>query len=148
MPGPPSTLTRSCAVLQFLDLAARLIDEKFSGKEATDQQSTELEHGARRLEEFPSGDSVSDQTNRESVQAKETESEHVLQKTYEKCKALSQRLVSALQDHGGGEIKIDVKRKDDIPKLRTEVNSLKVECCSQLLRLLSMFNRQVFGVRS
>ena len=136
MPGPPSALTRSCAVLKFLDLATRLIDEKASGKQATQERTTELKYEACRLEGAPFGDSVSDQANRASVQAKQTESESVLQKTYEKCKVLSNKVVSSLENDGGG--KVDAKGKDGLSKLRKEVDSLKVECSSQLLKLLSM----------
>lgn len=149
MVGPPSPLTASSATLNFLDFAASFIDKAVKANQSGDnppQEQKELEREGEKLREIDSSHDLpngqpSDKSNAEN---KQTESENGVQKVYERCKALADRLVPALLacetegKDGKKTVKVDERRKGDIDKHRREIETLKSECAAQLHKLLSM----------
>lgn len=148
MVGIPSPLTACSATLNFLDFAATLIDKvlKSNGSENNNgQEHKELDRECEKLKEIDSSNDLErTPSDANKTETENTEAERGVQKVYEKCKTLADRLVPAFQASlakgadGKSRPRADSGKKGDLEKYKKEVESLKAECAAQLQKLMCM----------
>ena len=139
MTGPPSPLIAASATHTFLDFASKFVDNaaKVSNNvESPSQEQKELEREAEKLREVDaSHDPPNSQPRRKSiVEHVQTESEQGIQKVYERCRALADRLVEGKD--GKKPVKLHERRRSDVDKQKKDVETLRSEAATHLQKLL------------
>lgn len=148
MPEPPSPLTAASATLSFLDFATNFLETALKGSALPGSTTQDPQELAREAEQLKTVDATRDLpkdllSDKQAADAKDTEAERGLQRVLERCKLLADKVIAALQGcqveskDGSKSVKVDEKRKGEVEKCRKEMETLRVECASQLLRLLS-----------
>lgn len=148
MAGTPSPLTACSATLNFLDFAATIIDKVLTSaasENSNGEEHRELEREAEKLKEFDSSnDLVRTPSDANKTETEKTEAEKGVQKIYDKCKTLADRLGPAFQASlnkgadGKSRARADSGKKGDLEKYKKEIESLKAECAAQLQKLMCM----------
>lgn len=146
MVAPASPLSLCSATLNFLDFAAILIDQTVKSSQTSDspaQEPRELEREAEKLREVDSSYNLQrTPSDANKPEHERTEAEKGVQKVYDKCKTLADRLVPAVQacqtksKDGKPTIKAENGKKGDLEKYKKDIESLKAECAVQLQKLL------------
>lgn len=143
MSHPSSALIVYLSILKFLDAGAKAL-EKLGQSADSSQDITDAERTAHALKDDESAQDTTTVHSSSAPQAKQTEPEKAVQSIHEKVKKFADRLIPALQplkrirsstsSKSGDHAK---KEKGEAEKLRKELETIRVDCATSLIQLLS-----------